>query len=43
MLVQDVPVFGVPFFEQSLDCSVPFLVTSQAVIGFGVSFRKVTL
>ena len=31
-------IFGVPFFEQKLNCGVSFLVKSQVVINFGASF-----
>ena len=33
MQVRDVPLFEVPFFE-----GVPFLVKSQVVINYGMSF-----
>ena len=38
MQVRDVPFFGVPFFEQKINFGVSFLVKSQVVINFGVSF-----
>ena len=38
MKVRDVPFFGVPFFQQKMNFGVPFLVKSQVVINFGVSF-----
>ena len=38
MKVRDVPLFGVPFFEQKINFGVSFLVKSQIVINFGVSF-----
>ena len=31
-------IFGVPFFQQKINFGVPFLVKSQVVINFGVSF-----
>ena len=31
-------IFGVPFFQQKMNFGVPFLVKSQEVINFGVSF-----
>ena len=36
--VRDVPFFGVPFFEQKINFRVSFLVKSQVVINFWVSF-----
>ena len=38
MRVRDVPFFGVSFFEQRINFGVSFLVKSQVVINFGVSF-----
>ena len=38
MKVRDVPFFGVLFFEQKVNFGVSFLVKSQVVINFGVSF-----
>ena len=38
MLVLDVPVFGIPFFEQTTNFGVLFLVRLEVVINFGVSF-----
>ena len=38
MQVRDVPFFGVPFFEQKINFEASFLVKSQVVIHFGVSF-----
>ena len=38
MRVWDVPFFGVSFFEQEINFGVSFLVKSQVVINFGVSF-----
>ena len=38
LLVRDVPVFGVPFFEKKISFGVSFLVKSQVVMNFGVSF-----
>ena len=38
MPVRDVPFLGVPFFEQKINLAVSFLVKSQFVINFGVSF-----
>ena len=38
MQVRDVPFFEVPFFEQKINFGVSFLVKSQLVINFGVSF-----
>ena len=38
MRVRDVPFFGVSFFEQKINFGVSFLVKSQVVINFGVSF-----
>ena len=32
------PFFGVPFFEQKINFEVSFLVKSQVVLNFGVSF-----
>ena len=32
------PFFGVSFFEQKINSGVSFLVKSQVVINFGVSF-----
>ena len=34
------PFLGVPFFEQKIYFGVSFLVKSQVVINFGVSFWK---
>ena len=38
MLVRDVPLFGVPFFDRKVSFGVSFLAKSQQVINFGVSF-----
>ena len=40
MLIQDVPFFEVPLFEQRINFGVSFLVESQVVINFRVSFLK---
>ena len=37
MLAWDVPIFGVPFFEEKINFGVSILVKSQVVIHFGVS------
>ena len=37
------PFFEVPVFEQKINFGVSFLVKSQVVINFGVSFYKITL
>ena len=34
------PFFGVPFFEQKINFGASFLIKSQVVIDFGVSFLK---
>ena len=34
------PFFGAPFFEQKINFGVSFLVKSQVVVNFGVSFWK---
>ena len=38
MQVWDVPFFGVPFFEQKINFGLSFLVKSQVVINYGMSF-----
>ena len=38
MKVRDVPFFEVPFFHQKINFGVSFLVRSQVVINFGMSF-----
>ena len=38
MRVRDVPFFGVSFFEQEINFGVSFLVKSQVVMNFGMSF-----
>ena len=38
MQVWGVPFFGVPFFEQKINFGVSYLVKSQVVINFGLSF-----
>ena len=38
MWVRDVPFVGVSFFEQKTNFGVSFLVKSQVVIKFGLSF-----
>ena len=40
MLVRDMPFVRVPFFEQKINFGVSFLVKSQVVINFVVSFWK---
>ena len=40
MLVRDLPFFGVPVFEKKINFGVSFLIKSQVVINFGVSFQK---
>ena len=40
MQVRDVPFSGVPFFEQKIIFGVSFLVKSQVVINYVVSFQK---
>ena len=36
--IYHVPFFGVPFFQLKINFGVSFLVKSQVVINFGVSF-----
>ena len=38
MQIRDVPFFGVPFLEHKINFGVSFLVKSQVVINFGLSF-----
>ena len=38
MQVRDVPLFGVPFYEQKINFGVSLFVKSHVVINFGVSF-----
>ena len=38
MLVRDVQFFGVSYFEQKINFGVSYLVKSQVVINFGMSF-----
>ena len=38
MWVRDVQFFGMSFLEQKINFGVSFLVKSQVVINFGVSF-----
>ena len=43
MRVRDVSFFGVSFFEQKINFGASFLVKSQVVINFWVSFQIITL
>ena len=43
MQVWDVPIFGVPFFEQKISFGVSFLVKSHVVINLGCHFKQITL